>query len=306
MKPAADNAAGFTFRGASATRKNEYAVAHERLTVPRRAKSRAHDLPFVTTTYEADPDGMLRAQLPSRCVFATGAQTCSIFLDHYRLRKTGPGHPVAVIGCGVHPYGRYTLYPPGHVPYGRQPVAAYYPSGQLVLDTESGGPRWERTVFAAALDAAKGESWPAEGRWFEEADPRRRQTQARGLQLAGRLVGVHPELEDTVRERVATRLAVPTMTLIGGAGSWAKSWKLRGEAILEVLEAIPKEASLLDRLLSAGAASGLWGQPRRWEARRGCWVGNRWLGSRGSEQRGAGRSHSRGPPSTKVTHPAGP
>ena len=274
--------------------------------MPRRAQSRTRDLPFATTTYEADHDRVLRAQLPSQCVFATGAQTCSIFVDHYRLRKTGPGHAVAVIGCGVHPYGRYTLYPPGHFPYGRQPGAPYRPSGQLVLDAVTRRPPWETTLFAAALDAAKGESWPAEGRWFQEADPRRRQTQARNLQLAGRLVGVHPQLDDTVREQIATRLAVPTMTLIGGAGSWEKSWKLRGAAILAVLVALPNEVSLLDRLLAAGAASDLWAQPRRLEARRMRWVGKRWPGSRSSEQRGAGGSGGRGPPPTKVTDPPGP
>lgn len=273
--------------------------------MPHRLHSRARDLPFATTTYEAGHDGVLRAQLPSRCVFATGAQTCCIFVDHYRLRKTGPGYAVAVIGCGVHPYGRYTLYPPGHVPYGRRPVAPYRPSGQLVVDAESRRPPWEATLFAAALDAAKGESWPAEGRWFQQPDPRRRQTQGRSLQLAGRLVGVHPQLEDSVRERIATRLAVPTMTLIGGARSWAKSWKLRGDGILAVLVALPQETSLLDRLLDAGALSGLWGQPHRWEARRRRWVKRRGPGSRGSEQHGAGGSRSRAPPPTKVSHPPG-
>jgi hypothetical protein len=107
------------------------------------------------------------------------------------------------------------------------------------LDAETRRPPWETTLFAAALDAAKGESWPAEGWWFQEADPRRRQTQARSLQLAGRLVGVHPQLDDTVREQIATRLAVPTMTLIGGADSWEKSWKLQ-------------------RSFSAGPAAGRW------------------------------------------------
>ena len=117
---------------------------------------------------------------------------------------------------------------------------------------------------------------------------------------------MHPQLDDTVREQIATRLAVPTMTLIGGAGSWEKSWKLRGAAILAVLVALPNEVSLLDRLLAAGAASDLWAQPRRWEARRMRWVAKRWPGSRSSEQRGAGRSGGRGPPPTKVTDPPGP
>jgi len=272
--------------------------------VPHRLHSQAGDLPFATTTYEADHQGVLRAQLPSQCVFATGAQTCCIFVDHYRLRKTGPGYPVAVIGCGVHRDARYTLYPPGHVPYGRRAVAPYRPSGQLVVDPERRKPPWEATLFAAALDAAKGERWPAEDRWFQP-DPRRRQTQGRSLQRAGRLVGVHPQLEDTLRERIATRLAVPTMTLIAGARSWDGNWKLRGEAILKVLMALPEETSLLDRLLEAGALSGLWGRPCRWEARQKRWVKGREPGSRGSEQHGEGGSRSRAPPPTKMSHPPG-
>ncbi len=59
----------------------------------------AHALPFATTNYEADEDGTLHAVLPSRCVYATGEQTCAIFVDHYRKRKTGPCYPIAVVGA---------------------------------------------------------------------------------------------------------------------------------------------------------------------------------------------------------------
>ena len=62
----------------------------------------AHALPLATTNYEADEDGTLHAVLPSRCVYATGEQTCAIFVDHYRKRKTGPCYPIAVVGCRVH------------------------------------------------------------------------------------------------------------------------------------------------------------------------------------------------------------
>ena len=55
----------------------------------------AHALPFATTNYEADEDGTLHAVLPSRCVYATGEQTCAMFVDHYRKRKTGPCYPSA-------------------------------------------------------------------------------------------------------------------------------------------------------------------------------------------------------------------
>ena len=61
----------------------------------------AHALPLATTNYEADEGGTLHAVLPSRCVYATGEQTCAIFVDHYRKRKTGPCYPIAVVGCRV-------------------------------------------------------------------------------------------------------------------------------------------------------------------------------------------------------------
>ena len=89
----------------------------------------AHALPLATTNYEADEDGTLHAVLPSRCVYATGEQTCAMFVDHYRKRKTGPCYAVAVVGCRVR---RYTLYAAGHYPYGRVAVVPYSASGELL------------------------------------------------------------------------------------------------------------------------------------------------------------------------------
>ena len=262
-------------------------------------------LPFTTTTYKADKNGVLRPELPSRCVFATGAQTCSIFVDHYRLRKTGPCFPLAVVGCLAHPQRRYTLYPPGHFPYGREPVAPYSASGDLLLDAATGQPLWERTLFAAAVDAAKGEGWPSESPWD---DSRRRRTQGCRLQLTGRLLGVHPQLDDGVRERIATRLAVATMRLFTGARTWASGWKMRGSAILAVLLAIPIQTSLLDRLLAAGAVSGLWAmrRPQRWDADRGTWVMAPPPPSEHSEHPDATAPRGRGPPPTNLPDAAVP
>ena len=262
-------------------------------------------LPFATTTYKADKDGVLRPELPSRCVFATGAQTCSIFVDHYRLRKTGPRFPLAVVGCSAHPQRRYTLYPPGHFPYGRKPVAPYSPSGELLLDAATGRPLWEMTLFAAAVDAAKGEGWSSENPWD---DSRRRRTQGCRLQLTGRLLGVHPQLDDGVRERIATRLKVATMRLFAGARAWEKGWKMRGAAILAVLLAIPIQASLLDQILAAGAVSGLWVMryPQRWDADRGTWVMAPPPPSERSEHPGGAAPRGRSPPPTNLPDAAVP
>ena len=262
-------------------------------------------LPFATTTYKADEHGVLRPELPSRCVFATGAETCSIFVDHYRLRKTGPCFPVAIVGCVVHPQRRYTLYPPGHFPYGRVPVAPYSRSGELLLDDETGRPPWGSTLFAAAVDAANGERWASES---SPDDVWRYRTQGCRLRPTARLVGVHPELDQGERERIATRLAVPTMTVLAGARAWDSSWEMRGAAIVSVVEAIPIQATLLDRILAAGAIGGLWGtrRPQRWDANRGTWVVAPLPLSEGSEHPGAAFPRGRGPPPTKSPDAATP
>ncbi len=238
--------------------------------------------------YAPDEQGVLHPVLPShRCAFATGAAgSCRLFVDHYRGRKTGPRFPLAVVGCSAHPKGRYTLYPPGHFPYGRESVAPCSPSGVLYVDSATGKPAWEATFFAAAIDAAKGQGWPSESPWD---DSRRRRTQGRRLRFAARLVGVHPSLEDAARERIATRLAVPVMRLREEARSWGTTWTTRGAAVVAVLEAIPVAASLGERILAAGTAGGWWPQ-----------VGSRGVTIRsgGSERPRAKHSGPRGPPPT--------
>lgn len=240
--------------------------------------------------------------LPTRCVFAGARERCSLFVDHYRRRKTGPRYAVAVVGCTAHPQGRYTLYPAGHFPYGREAVVPYSPSGVLLVDAGRGHgscPAWGATLFAAAVDAASGERWSSQSPWD---DARRRRTQGRRLRFAARLLGVDPlgvdpEMGEGVRERIATRLGVATMTLLSGARGWSRSWTQRGEAIVAVLEVLPLEASLLDRVLAAGAVGGVWPAPRRWDAVRGTWIVVR---SRQPEHPDVRRPRSRGPPPTTL------
>ena len=85
-------------------------------------------------------------------------------------------------------------------------------------------------------------------------DARRRRTQGRRLEMAGRLTGVSGGLKEREREQIATRLGVATMTVLSGAHRWGRSWQSRG------------------------AASRCWG---RWPAaRRGGPHGCRWCGQR--------------------------
>ncbi len=92
-------------------------------------------------------------------------------------------------------------------------------------------------------------------------NPRRRRTQGRRLERAGLLLGIHPSLADDVRERIASRLGVPMMRLQSASRRWGVPWATRGLAVTSVLEAIAATASLSKRMLSAGAAGGLWAEP---------------------------------------------
>jgi hypothetical protein len=112
----------------------------------------------------------------------------------------------------------------------------------------------------------------------------------------GTLLGVHPALEARTREWIATRLQVPTMTLRTAARQWGTNWQTRGGAIRTVLQALPMDGSLHDRLLSAGALTGLWPSPQRWDAARRTWVRPR---SRSTERPDADDPISRAPPPTK-------
>ena len=225
----------------------------------------AHALPLATTNYEADEDGTLHAVLPSRCVYATGEQTCAIFVDHYRKRKTGPCYPVAVVGCRVHGRRRYTLYPAGHYPYGRVAVVAYSAGGELLWEADSGGPAWQATLFGAAQDAAQGQMWRSEQNWWQRWDARRRRTQGRRLEMAGRLTGVSGGLKEREREQIATRLGVATMTVLSGARRWGRSWQSRGAAIVAVLGALVRSA-----ICGGHRARGWWRAGSR-PARAGWW-----------------------------------
>jgi len=249
---------------------------------------------FATTPYEADEAGVLHAVLPSRCVFAAAGEVCSVFIDHRRERKTGPCMPIAVVGCSVHPVQRYTLYPPGYVPYGRKPVVATSAAGPVLRKAQTGDALWETTVMSAAVDAADEERWPSGS---PAGDTRRRRTQGRRIERAGRLVGAHPALDEPTRERIAARLGVPAMTLRAAARSWGASWTTRGAAIVSVLLSLSLHADLPDRILAAGAVAGIWAPPHRWEPSRHSWIVSP---SEPAERPPFKGLSSRGPPPTNL------
>ena len=240
-------------------------------------------------SYHADQHGDLCCDLPTEGVCrGFDEEPCRIRYHHSRERRTGPCFPLTVVRCSTH-QRFFTLYPPGHVPYGRRAVAPVSPDGSLArpapmeVDEGSQSPSslppeavaFAGTLFDAALDAAQGESWRQS--WRME-DPEEGvggwTTQQRHLGMATRLVGVVSVLSAAMREQVAEVLAVPLLLLseLSRQLGDGVGYKVHGAAVVEVLTALGRSRHLADRIVESGHVVGLWPSPVRWDARRGLLV----------------------------------
>lgn len=199
---------------------------------------------------------------------------CHIVVHDYRLRKTGPRHSLAVFKCKVHG-GCFTAYPPGHVPYGRQPLTIVSPDGTSVSSgIVPGAGQFADTLFDAALDAAKGRAWrrPVDVEWCPDTQTRLPapvaaeglvwSTQVRHLDRVTQLLGLDAPDADA-RVAFAEILAIDTLVLHEQSG--ASGYRARGRAVEAVLAAIGDRAPDA-RLTEAGAKAGLWRIPLRWDA----------------------------------------
>ncbi len=210
--------------------------------------------------YERDESGKLRGVLPEQCPLGADGSGCCVGVHGHRVRKTGPKIPLLVARCSQHRVS-FTVYPPGHVPYGRTAVAPVDLQGRRVEPTEPGekvatsGTTWE-----AVVDAAKGHRWPEKGGGLGC-----RRTQGRRLAATAALLGLRSE--PRVRERVAAVLGVPALTLHEAARSYGgalASWCERALLLLGLLERCQR-GGLPRALLAAGQLTGLWGRPSRWD-----------------------------------------
>lgn len=210
------------------------------------------------SVYEVDAAGEVRVALPGRCPLGADGSPCRVGVHDYRARKTGPRVTLVVARCRAH--GRaFTVYPPGHVPYGRVAVVPVDLAGREVR-TESGERGVSDTLFEAALDAAAGVRWPRSG----TVEPGTRRTQGRRIVRASSLLGLDLATPERTREHLAAALSVPLLMLREAPReSWHSggSWTGRGRQIEEALHEVREPA----RLLFAGEIAGLWGRPSRWD-----------------------------------------
>ena len=220
--------------------------------------------------YLPDCEGRLIAKRPSvgPCTAHEG-RPCRLSLDHERPRKTGPCFALEVLRCRTHKVA-FTVYPPGHVPYGRVALAPVAPDGHALITTPSAN-RFEDTVFAAALDAADHRAWPqaAEDGYLIA----RFSTQMRRLVRACQLLGVEPTVEAESRESLSSILGVAGQHLHDGAIRIQQQpgYYGRGKAVVGVLDALRWTGmTLFDRLAACGAQVGLWSVPLRWDPASGC------------------------------------
>lgn len=224
----------------------------------------------------------MRARLPARCpLFAQDGGACRICRHHFRQRKTGPCHPLEVVRCRTHA-GAFTLYPPGHVPYGRQAVEPLAPDGGRLLGERTEGepndPLEQQLaggLFDAALDAAAGRCWPrCSERYGDGGLARYWSGQGRLLGRCMVLTGVAEQQSAELRDHIADVLGVERMLLDEQAQAVleAPGYRSRGRAVCAVLRAMRPSRLRYQRLSEAGRLAGLLGPALYWDQGRGVLV----------------------------------
>lgn len=200
---------------------------------------------FVVTPYPLSQSGVREPVMPTQCPFGGDGAQCSVGKHSRRERASGPGFALVVAVCRAH--ARYfTLYPPGWVPYARVPVARPRCKG------------WQRTLFGAAVLAAKGEIWPENS----VAAPGCAVTQRRRIARCGAWLGLRGQTADF--ERAALALQVPLHRAQRARDRFALSRRReRGAAIVALLEAMAEDEAVLWRLLALGVELGVCGRAYR-------------------------------------------
>lgn len=212
------------------------------------------------------PAALGPAVMPRCCVHAViEDEACVLVVHHVRERKTGPRIPVTVLQCRTHRRA-FTLYPLGHLPYGRLAIAPVGLDGELLRATEGEQegskrpPAWSTTLFGSAFAAIHESTVKlTDPRWWATEAPER-------LAQGAAILGVHPGLSVEAADAIAFRLEIPRLVLRQAADVYAhaRGRAARGRVLVGVLGELG-DTCLLDRVLAAGACAGCWGTVTRWD-----------------------------------------
>ena len=213
---------------------------------------------FVTTPYVIE-GGKLVAVVPARGPCWRDNAPCAIGLDHERRRKTGPPFGwVAVMRCSKHRLA-FTVYPAGHVPYGRVPLVALAPDGSELADGGS-------SVLQAASDARAERRWPRDG---APEDLAVATTQRRRVDEAATLLGLG--VGAATPTVAAAALQVAEGRLVETARRLSESRRLvtLASEVMTLVETLARRGGrwLMDRFALLGHLAGWWGRPWRWISR---------------------------------------
>ncbi len=223
--------------------------------------------PFISSPYVADAQGRMRpAVAVAQCLKASSDEPCDVVGHGYRKRKAGPEFPIATRHCREHSC-YFTVYPFGHVPYGRMAMAPIEVSGFASVEAERedrGGAGWQGTVCVAAIEAARNRRWSREGTDVEAAQPGRYGTQRRWLRRCARFLGLAGEIRQRTVERLRDFLGIDGLEHQRLRRQWPRTYRLseRAQAVVAVLSAQPLADDLWSRWLAAGALGGAWGPAR--------------------------------------------
>jgi len=221
---------------------------------------------FLVSPYYPDQPGTMFPEIPNVCPHNhLDNNSCHIVNDHNRERKTGPCFPIRVLRCKTHKLG-FTVYPPGHVPYGRQRIAPIEADSSQIINTPDehtfGG-----TFFDAAIDANNKNVWTKE--FFENSIFPRYSTQINHIKRASLLLGIAPCLDEKLREIISQTLNVPGQLIFENASLIENSSgnQIKGEAVCNILNELSEKTLIFERLATVGHLIGLWPKLLLWDSK---------------------------------------
>jgi len=174
---------------------------------------------------------------------------------------------VAVAKCRTHGLV-FTLYPPGCVPYGREPYVELAPDGSaLARDPGGSESALSPGYFAAAFDAAEGVLWPMDS--APTPPDAVRSTQRRRVSRLATLLGLAPGVSpDPSAVADVTGLPAGNLLEVASALAIVRDLTHRGRQARDVLLRLAGRVgrALMDRLAVLGHLAGRWGPPYRWRS----------------------------------------